>query len=101
MPAQPGRFGLRQPAGQPPPERRRAGRQGPISKRLAAFKHPLLGRLSFVDAYEGKSIPAGKRGLTFRAEIGAEDRTLGDDDVRAFQEAFKAFLASAGMELRS
>jgi phenylalanyl-tRNA synthetase beta subunit len=54
-----------------------------------------------VEAYEGKSIPSGRRSLTLRAEIGAEDRTLGDADVQSFSEAFKSFLTSLGMELRA
>jgi len=75
-------------------------RYASIERRLAEFGHPLLRRLSFVDAYEGGSVPAGKRSLTLRAEIGLDDRTLGDDDINGFQEAFRAFLASQGMELR-
>jgi phenylalanyl-tRNA synthetase beta chain len=77
-----------------------AGRYASVQDRLGAFEHPLLKRLSFVDAYQGGSVPAGKRSFTFRAEIGLEDRTLADEDIREFQAAFRAFLVSAGMELR-
>jgi len=70
------------------------------SRRIGAFAHPQLRRLSFVDAYEGGSIPPGKRSLTFRAEIGADDRTLTDEEIQSFRAAFTAHLASVGLELR-
>ena len=71
-----------------------------IKGELTAFKHPLLDRLSFVEAYQGGSIPAGRRSLTFRTRIGLTDRTLADEEIQAFQSEFKAFLADRAMELR-
>ncbi len=71
-----------------------------VENKLAEFKHPLLNRLSFVGAYEGGSIPAGKRSLTFRADIGLEQRTLTDEEIQDFQTAFEGFITPAGMELR-
>lgn len=67
---------------------------------LAAFSHPLLERLWFVDRYEGKSLPAGTRSLTFRARIGRDDATLTDVDSKSFQDAFVAFIRSHGLEIR-
>ncbi|HUN81206.1 MAG TPA: phenylalanine--tRNA ligase beta subunit-related protein, partial [Phycisphaerae bacterium] len=71
-----------------------------INTRLCEFKHAALRRLSFVEAYQGGSIPAGKRSLLFRAEIGLTDRTLTDDDIHQFQERFKQHLLAGGLELR-
>ncbi|MCG8405108.1 MAG: phenylalanine--tRNA ligase subunit beta [Phycisphaerales bacterium] len=69
-------------------------------KELAAFEHPLQRRVSFIDSYEGGSIPAGKRSLTLRALIGLDDRTLTDEEIQDFQATFKRFLKSHDMELR-
>lgn len=71
-----------------------------VQGELSRFTHALLRRLAFVGAYEGGSVPEGKRSLTFRAEIGWDDRTLGDEEIRGFQADFTAFLSSHGMELR-
>ena len=75
-------------------------RYSTISKRIAEFEHPLLKRLTFIESYEGKSLPPGKRSLTLRAEAGLDDRTLEDKDVSGFQDAFKSFLAGQSIELR-
>jgi phenylalanyl-tRNA synthetase beta chain len=77
-----------------------AVRYADTQRKLAEFNHPLLKRLSFVDAYQGGSIPTDKRSVTFRANIGLDERTLTDEEIRAFQTAFKDFLTSAGMVLR-
>lgn len=69
-------------------------------KELSAFEHALLKRVSFVDSYEGGSIPAGKRSLTLRVRIGLDDRTLTDEEIQAFQTAFKDFLTARALELR-
>ncbi len=71
-----------------------------VENELGGFSHPLLRRLSFVGAYEGGSIPEGKRSLTFRARIGHEDRTLTDDEIQSFNGGFRAFLTERKMELR-
>jgi len=77
-----------------------AARYGRVQGELSRFSHPLLRGLSFVGSYEGGSVPAGKRSLTFRAEIGRDDRTLSDEEIRGFQGEFTVFLKSQGMELR-
>ncbi|MFQ5490463.1 MAG: hypothetical protein ACE5GE_07050, partial [Phycisphaerae bacterium] len=71
-----------------------------VSARIARFEHPLLLRITFVASYEGKSLGAGKRSLTVRAKIGAADRTLVEDDLIAFGQAFERHLASIGLQLR-
>ncbi|MEK6642738.1 MAG: phenylalanine--tRNA ligase subunit beta [Planctomycetota bacterium] len=77
------------------------GRFDAISAKLASYTHPALRRISFVESYQGGSIPAGKRSLLFRADIGHADRTLTDDDIQQFQQGFRQFLTSNGLELRA
>jgi phenylalanyl-tRNA synthetase beta subunit len=48
-----------------------------------------------------KSIAPGKRSLTYRTWIGAADRTLVDDDLTRFRQAFEKHIASCGFELRA
>ena len=71
-----------------------------VRRELAVFRHPLLRRLSFIDAYQGGSIPRGRRSLTFRANIGLPDRTLEEGEIRDFQSQFKSFLTDHAMVLR-
>ncbi len=71
-----------------------------IAGQLAGFKHPLLARLEYVGAYEGGSIPAGKRSLTLRSRIGHDDHTLAEQEIREFQDTFRRFLLAGGLELR-
>lgn len=68
---------------------------------LNEFRHALLRGITFVESYDGKNLPAGKRSLTIRATIGAPDRTLTDDDSRAFSDAVRTFIAARQMELRA
>jgi phenylalanyl-tRNA synthetase beta chain len=71
-----------------------------LADQLRAFSHPLLQRLWFVDSYEGAPIPAGQRSITLRARLGAAERTLTDDDLTAFRQAFVQYLETAGLKLR-
>lgn len=72
-----------------------------IRDELSGYSHPLLKRLSFVEAYEGGSIPTGRRSLTLRTEIGHEDRTLTDEEIQGFQTQMRDVLQGKGMELRA
>ncbi len=76
-------------------------RYATVAGQVGQFSHPLLGRLTLVDSFEGKSLPAGRRSLTFRARIGAPDRTLTDDDLQAFRQAFTAHLATHDLTIRT
>ncbi len=76
-------------------------RYAEIADELGRFEHPLLRRLTYVESYEGKNIPDGTRSLTFRAQVGAHDRTLTDPDLQAFRQAFTEHLHRHGLELRS
>ncbi len=72
-----------------------------ICEEIARFNDALLRRVSFVDSYEGKSLPAGKRALTFRTRIGDTTRTLEDTHLVHFRQAFQSHIEAAGMELRT
>ncbi len=72
-----------------------------IRRELSAFDDLLLRRVTFVDSYEGKSVPQGKRSMTFRAKISASDRTLVEDDVTRFRAVFEQHLAKCGLRLRT
>jgi phenylalanyl-tRNA synthetase beta chain len=48
---------------------------------VKAKVEPLVESLTFVDEYRGSQIPEGSRSLTFRVELGAEDRTLTGAEV--------------------
>jgi phenylalanyl-tRNA synthetase beta subunit len=71
-----------------------------VAVEVAKFAHPLLQRITYVTSFEGGSLGAGKRSLTFRARIGAEDRTMVDDDLVDFRKAFEGHLVDSGLELR-
>lgn len=77
-----------------------ARRYADVQRELAGFTHPRLRRLEFIESYQGGSIPQGRRSLTFRAEIGRDDGTLSDEDIREFQGSFRDYLAARGLELR-
>lgn len=76
-------------------------RYAEIAECVGRFEHSLLRRLTYVESYEGKNIPEGTRSLTFRAQVGADDRTLTDPDLQAFRQAFTEHLHASGLELRS
>lgn len=73
---------------------------GSLVEQIRQFSHPLLKRLWFVDSYEGAPIPAGQRSLTLRARLGHAERTLADEDLTAFRQAFVQYLDSIGLKLR-
>jgi phenylalanyl-tRNA synthetase beta chain len=60
----------------------------------------LVGGLELFDLYRGESVGAGRKSLAFHATLAAEDRTLGEDDVRKFLERAERAIAQLGGELR-
>ncbi len=72
-----------------------------IREAVDGFDHPLLRRVAFVEAYEGGSVPQGKRSLTLRTQIGHEDRTLEEKEIQEFQERFRKMLTAQKLELRA
>ncbi|GJM23960.1 MAG: phenylalanine--tRNA ligase beta subunit [Phycisphaerae bacterium] len=71
-----------------------------VNENLARFDDPLLRKISYVGAYEGKSVPTGKRSLTYRVLFGSPERTLAEDDVSAVRASFEKHIGSCGYELR-
>ena len=71
-----------------------------VRRSIGAFDDVLVRRVTFVGSYEGGSVPAGKRSMTFRIRIGDPTRTLVDADVARFREAFEQHLTQCGAELR-
>ena len=53
----------------------------------------LVKDISLVDQYEGKQIPAGKKGLLYRIEYRSEDRTLEDSKVDVLHNTIKSTLS--------
>ncbi len=71
-------------------------------RRTVLSKHnPLLHGISFVDEYKGKQIPEGKKSVTVRIVIGAEDRTLTSEEIEACANAtMKNLTKNLGAEIR-
>ena len=72
-----------------------------VETQLASYDHPLLRRLAFVDSFEGGSVPAGQRSLTFRATIADQSRTLTEDDIQSFRSDFIKMLEKQNLQLRA
>ncbi len=73
---------------------------GSLVEQIGQFGHPLLKRMWFVDSDEGGSVPEGQRSLTLRARLGSDERTLADEDLTAFRQAFVQHLEGLGLKLR-
>ncbi len=71
-----------------------------VNENLARFDDPLLRRVTYVGAYEGKSVPTGKRSLTYRVLFGSPERTLAEEDVNAVKASFEKHIGGCGYELR-
>lgn len=70
-------------------------------KTIARIDAPLLESVELFDAYEGGSVPAGKKSLALACRYRAKDRTLTDEEVnRAHARVVDLTLASLGAELR-
>jgi phenylalanyl-tRNA synthetase beta chain len=52
----------------------------------------LIEAVTFLDAYEGKSIPAGSRSLSFRITYRSPEETLEDEQVNAIHKAIADYL---------
>ena len=75
-------------------------RYADIAANLAGFAHPLLKATRFVTAFQGGSLPADRRSLTFRTVLGDDARTLTEADTASFKEAFEQHAARHGYNLR-
>jgi len=76
-------------------------RYSDLAARIGQFEHPLAVRIWLVDSYEGPPVPEGYRSFTFRARLADPERTLTEQDLQAFREAFVNHLESLGLKLRT
>jgi phenylalanyl-tRNA synthetase beta chain len=60
----------------------------------------LVRDVELFDLYRGENLGADRKSLAFHATLAAEDRTLGEEDVRKFLERAERFIAELGGELR-
>jgi len=73
-----------------------------ISDCIMSNRKPLLKGVSFVDEYRGKQIPAGKKSVTARLVIGADDRTLTADEIeKVAYQVISKLQKVMGAELRT
>ncbi|MCH8967361.1 MAG: phenylalanine--tRNA ligase subunit beta, partial [Planctomycetes bacterium] len=72
-----------------------------VVTKLAEFEHALLKRIRYVGSYEGESLGANRRSLTFRVLVGEDDRTLTESDANAFRGEFETHLRRCDYEIRT
>ena len=60
----------------------------------------LVRDVQLFEVYRGERLPAGKKSLNFTVTLGAEDRTLTDDDEGKYLGKVREQAASIGGELR-
>jgi len=71
-----------------------------VVQELGSFQHPMLRMIRFVGSYEGSSVGADARSLTFRTVLGHEERTLVDEDLNGFRTQMEQHLTERGYEIR-
>ncbi len=72
-----------------------------VEKTVRKAAGDLLDRLEFLEQYQGKQIPAGKKSYVFQAAYRATDRTLTSDEVDQLQAAaIEACRVELGAQLR-
>ncbi len=72
-----------------------------IRASVLSKKRELLRGVSFVDEYKGKQIPEGKKSVTIRLAVGADDKTLTSDEIEACAKAvIKTLTKDIGAEVR-
>ncbi len=72
-----------------------------IKTSVLSKRRELLHGVSFVEEYHGKQIPEGKKSVTIRISIGADDRTLTSDEIDALAAAvIKTLSKDLGAEVR-
>ncbi len=72
-----------------------------IKKSVLSKRRELLRGVEFVDEYKGKQIPEGKKSVTIRIAIGADDKTLTSEEIEACANAvIKILSKDIGAEIR-
>jgi len=73
---------------------------GDIQKRLAEFAGESLEEIEFVREYSGPPLPEGKKSVSFRLTVAAQDRTLSSEDVAAIRNRIIDSMRGLGYDLR-
>lgn len=71
-----------------------------VDRHVASFKSELLQSYKYVTIYEGKSLPQGKKSLTFAFTLGSKEKTLVNDDINQFLNQLIKHMEIKGYVLR-
>lgn len=71
-----------------------------IADAIAALGEVNVRKVSPFDVYEGENIAADKKSIAFKVVCQAEDRTLGDEEIKAIMERIIEALGKLGGEIR-
>lgn len=71
-----------------------------VAEFLRSVGKKLVRDVVLFEAYRGERLPAGKKSLNFTVTLGAEDRTLTDDDERKYLQKVREKAPEIGAELR-
>ncbi len=72
-----------------------------IKASVLSKRRELLRGVAFVDEYKGKQIPEGKKSVTIRIAIGADDKTLTSEEIESCANAvIKTLSKDIGAEIR-
>ncbi len=72
-----------------------------IKRSVLSKQREHLRGVSFVEEYKGKQIPEGKKSVTIKLAIGAQDKTLTSDEIEAVANAvIKTLTKDIGAEVR-
>lgn len=72
-----------------------------VDNHVAAFKSEWLQDYTYVKIYEGKSLPEGKKSLTFEFTLGSNEKTLVNDDITQFLNQIIKHMEIKGYVLRN
>jgi phenylalanyl-tRNA synthetase beta chain len=67
---------------------------------LRGIGKKLVREVTLFEAYRGERLPPGKKSLNFTVTLGAEDRTLTEEDERKYLQKVREHASEAGAELR-
>jgi phenylalanyl-tRNA synthetase beta chain len=73
---------------------------GDLDQLLARSKAPHLLGVEFVREYTGPPLPEDRKSVSFRVTVGADDRTLSNDEINQVRAALIDQLQAAGYQLR-
>ncbi|MBX3464466.1 MAG: phenylalanine--tRNA ligase subunit beta [Planctomycetes bacterium] len=72
----------------------------PVAEFLRTVGRKLVRAVELFEVYRGERLPAGKKSLNFTVTLGAEDRTLTDEDEAKYLGKVREQAAAIGAELR-